>query len=213
MFNFHTHTQIKDAIINIDDKSLFPLKKRYYYSIGNHPWHNQFTINEIEKFLKNNPQIIAIGECGIDKIKQQLDVETQIEVLKKQIYLSEKFQLPVILHIVKGFNEIIKLKKEIKPKQPWIIHGFNAYKQTQALIDAEFYFSLGKALLTNNKLQHAIALIPLNRIFFETDDKDVEIEKIYTLVANLLNIKIEILIQQINKNLTSIFNGKLVRTS
>ena len=176
MFNLHTHTKSNNAIINIDDKTL--INDDLYYSAGIHPWYNYFSINNIEQLIKNKSNIIAIGECGIDKMKSQNSISKQIELLKAQINLSEQYQLPLILHIVKGFNEIIKLKKDLKPNQPWIIHGFNNYKQTKNLVDEGFYLSFGNALTVNKKLQNVFKDVPINHIFLETDDNAIEIEKI-----------------------------------
>jgi TatD DNase family protein len=213
MFNFHTHISQKNAIINIDDLSSIVIKEELYYSIGIHPWYNQLTINNVDNAINTYNRIIAIGECGIDKIKSPLDLDKQIEILKQQIKLSEKYQLPIILHIVKGFNEVIKLKKELKPKQPWVIHWFNNYKQTQTLINNGFYLSFGKSLINNVKIQDVFKNIPIEKVFFETDDDAIEIEKIYTFASELKKIELGNLIQQINNNLTTVFNGKLVRAS
>jgi TatD DNase family protein len=211
MFNFHTHINSKNAIINIDDLHGFDPQKNYYYSLGNHPWKTPYSLKEIELAINKISQIIAVGECGIDKLKSPLNLNEQVSVLKDQILLSEYHQLPLILHIVKGFNEIIKLKKEFKPTQTWIIHGFNNYKQTQPLLNAGFYLSFGPQLLTNLKLQQAYKTVPLDKIVFETDDTTISIEKIYTFAAQLKNIELLELNSEINKNLRLIFNGKLVR--
>jgi len=217
MFNFHTHNLQENAIINVDSIENLSIKNGYYYSLGIHPWFNKIRIEDIEKQIIQHQQIIAIGECGIDKIKSPLKLDEQIVILKQQIKLSEKYHLPLILHIVKGFNEIIKLKKDLQPKQAWIIHGFNNYKQTQALIDNGFYLSFGQSLLTNLKLQEVFKTTPLNKVFFETDDTvksdSYLIEKIYTFAAEIKKMALKDLTHQINKNLTTVFNGKLVRTS
>jgi len=211
MFNFHTHTNQNNAICNIDRLD-FKLNKNHYYSIGNHPWTNLFTSKSLNSFLIKNNQIIAIGECGIDKVKSNKNLVQQLKILKDQIILSEKFEIPLILHIVKSFNEIIKLKKDLNPKQKWIIHGFNNYKHTDILLENDFYLSFGTAILTNQKLQNQLKTIPLKYIFIETDDSNIEIEKLYTYVAKIKGISCLKLIKQINQNLTIITNGKLART-
>jgi TatD DNase family protein len=209
MFNFHTHTDQSNAIVNLESIPTQQLVGHHYYSFGNHPWQIQFTIEEIEQTILNNPQIIAIGECGIDKIKSNASVSEQAIFLKQQILLSERLELPLILHIVNGYNEIIKLKKELKPKQDWIIHGFNKYKQTKALLDNDFYLSFGEPLLHNPKLQAALISYPLHKIILETDDSDLSIEKMYNFVADLKKISVIDLIIQIKSNLKTITNGKL----
>lgn len=209
MFNFHTHTNQPNAIVNVDSISNIELTSQHYYSFGNHPWHIQFTAAEIEHFILNNPQVIAIGECGLDKLKSNKTIDEQITHLELQIELSERLQLPLILHIVNGYNEIIKLKKEHKPKQKWIIHGFNKYKQAKALTENNFYLSFGKALLHNLKLQDCFISYPIDKILLETDDSNFHIEKMYNFAANLKNETVNDLSLQIKNNITIITNGKL----
>ncbi len=208
MFNCHTHNVTQNAIVNIDGVSDFPLKKDVLYSIGNHPWYNQFSTHQIEQLLNKYPQIVAIGECGIDKVKHQLNIQQQIDILKTHIALSEKYQKPLILHVVKAFNEIIKLKKDINPKQAWIIHGFNSYKQTEPLIESGFYLSFGNTLLANQKLQFSFKNTPINYVFLETDDSKINIKKIYKFASHLKGINLSDFVTQIKKNRKVIFNIK-----
>lgn len=208
MFNFHTHTNQSNAIVNLDSIPTH-LESHHYYSFGNHPWHINFSIKEIEQTLIDHPTIIAIGECGIDKLKSNTSISEQIDHLTQQIRLSERLQLPIILHIVNGYNEIIKLKKEFNPKQTWVIHGFNKYKQTETLINNGFYLSFGESILYNSKLQMTFLNCPLNKIVLETDDSDITIEKMYNFVADLKKISVSDLTSQIKSNLKTITNGKL----
>jgi len=209
MFNFHTHTNQSNAIINIDSALTTILSPIHYYSFGNHPWHIQHTIHNIEKTIVNNPQIIAIGECGIDKLRSNKSLLEQIQHLKLQIELSERLELPLILHIVNGYNEIIKLKKEYNPKQKWVIHGFNKYKQIKSLKQNGFYLSFGESLLQNSLLQKSLINYPLTKILLETDDSVIPIEKMYNFVAELVKIDLHDLKKQIRQNINLITNGKL----
>lgn len=213
MFNFHTHIKSSDAIINIDSISKLKINPNLLYSIGNHPWSKKEPLDSLQEIINQNPQIIAIGECGIDKTQSQYPLELQIENLKKQIELSEQLKLPLILHIVKGYNEIIKLKKDFRPEQKWIIHGFNNYKQLNPLLKSGFYLSFGKSLLSNISLQNSFERTPTEKIFLETDDSLLEIEKLYNFAASLKKIERELLISTIRENLKIITNGKLVRAT
>lgn len=209
MFNFHTHQHTNNGIQNVDDITSIHKLSSKFLSIGNHPWRKAYSILQIEKSIKTYTNIISIGECGLDKTNSFYDIDKQINILKEQTILSEKLKLPLTLHIVKSFNELIKLKKEIKPTQKWIIHGFNTYKHSQVLIENGFYLSFGTTLLTNEKLQNEFRAVPLNKIFLETDDSDLKIEKIYTFASKLKLINDTQLSNQITKNLNTITNGKL----
>jgi len=208
--NIHTHNTVNSnatlAIVN-----QYPNSENYnsYFSIGIHPWYinKEKTTSELilieEKLLHKN--CLAIGECGLDKLIE-IDFNYQIEVFKQQIEISEKYKKPLILHCVKSFQEIIQLKKEMKPIQPWIIHGFNKNTQVaSSLIKNGFFLSFGKSLLKSIKLQEALASISLEKIFLETDDSTIVIEEIYKKTATIKGIELEKLKEIIYKNFNSIF--------
>jgi len=209
MFNFHTHSKDSNSIINIDSVHEIDIDENCFYSLGNHPWFEMESIDLMRKTIDHHPEIIALGECGLDKIKSLYSLEDQTLNLRAQIELSEELKLPLLLHIVRSHNEIIQLKKEIQPNQKWIIHGFNTYKQQELLLKSGFYLSYGKALLTNKKLQSAFIKTPQEKIFLETDDSELDIEKLYTFASALRKISTEQLITQIRKNLNTITNGRL----
>jgi TatD DNase family protein len=113
------------------------------------------------------------------------------------------------LHVVKGFNEIIKLKKNLTPIQNWVIHGFNNYKQVNELLNNGFYLSFGKSILKNTKLQQVFIDCPIQKIVLETDDSNITIKKMYNFAAQLKDVSVDELTQHIRQNLNNITNGKL----
>lgn len=157
-------------------------------SIGIHPWY--VTADDIEQqteWIKytaiNDKRVIAIGECGTDKLCNT-DMNIQNEAFCNCITLSEELKLPLIIHSVKTSNEIIRLRKSIRPKQPWIIHGFRR-KPEQALqyTSNGFYLSFGK--LYNAE---SIKIIPLDKLLFETDEYTGNITEIIRSAAETLDI-------------------------
>ena len=108
----------------------------------------------------------------------------QNEAFCNCITLSEELKLPLIIHSVKTSNEIIRLRKSIRPKQPWIIHGFRG-KPEQALqyTSNGFYLSFGK--LYNAE---SIKIIPLDKLLFETDEYTGNITEIIRSAAETLDI-------------------------
>lgn len=207
MFDIHTHTIKKSAICQWQSGQ--PLLEHIQYSVGIHPWDMTPELNTVKTLLQTQKNIVAIGECGIDKLKSTATLEQQIDIFKKQVELSEQYTKPLILHIVRGFNELIQLKKELNPKQAWIVHGFNKYKLTHSLIQNGLYLSIGSAILSNKGLQNELKNIPLNKLFFETDDSHISIEKISTFASQQLQIPIEKLEQEVLTNLKQISNGQL----
>lgn len=176
----------------------------YFYSLGIHPWFiNEIHLEQDIKYLRKYAplsEVKAIGECGLDKLCQT-NFELQKKVFIEQITISEKIEKPLIIHCVKSFNELITLKKDLKPHQTWIIHGFRGKpEQAKQLILHNFFLSFGP-------LYHPDTLkeTPLNKIFFETDDSNEDISSVYKKAAETLIIPEEKLVRQIRNNVGSVF--------
>ncbi len=208
--DIHTHNlSNQDDVFKIEN--CFPNSTEFKnsFSIGIHPWYiSNEKIEEELSFIDKQLQLdncFALGECGLDKLTET-DFELQIDVFKKQVTLSEKHKKSLIIHCVKSFQEIIQLKKELKPKQPWIIHGFNKNTQVAlSLINNGIFLSFGKSLLLSEKTQDTFSKIPLDKIFFETDDDEINIKDIYQKAAMIKELETEKLKEIIYQNFNSIF--------
>jgi TatD DNase family protein len=150
-------------------------------------------------------ECFALGECGLDK-RIEIPLALQIEVFEKQIALAEKYQKPLVLHLVAAFDELIEIKKRLKITVPIIIHGFSKNEQVaKQLIYNGFYLSFGKYLLRNPDLETVFKSVPNDRFFLETDTIEETLEEVYILAAKYKNIKIEDLIEILNVNFNTVF--------
>jgi TatD DNase family protein len=146
-----------------------------------------------------------LGECGLDKVAET-DFELQKSVFRKQLALSEKYKKPVIIHCVKAFQEIIELKKELKPTQIWILHGFQKNVQVvESLLKNGIIVSFGAAVIHHKKLQNVVSQTLIASILLETDASEVCIQDVYQKVAALKNLEVEVLQQKIAQNFKRIF--------
>lgn len=207
-FDFHTHNKAskEKAIINIfHNEDIIPNKS---LSCGIHPWYYNenykkeiYTINNLAK----SKQIIAIGETGFDPVSPT-NIELQKTIFIEHIKISETYNLPLTIHCVKYFHILKDLKKEFKPKQAWIIHSFNSKPEIlQDLQRQGFYFSFSNTIFQIQKKAETIfSYVKAERFFLETDDSELNIENIYLATSKLLNLDIEILKNQIIKNLKDI---------
>ncbi|MBR5455665.1 MAG: TatD family hydrolase [Bacteroidaceae bacterium] len=168
-------------------------------SVGIHPWEisenweRQFM--EIER-MAAECNVIAIGECGIDNIKSTANIDTQTEVFKAHALLAEKGGKPLIIHCVKSLDRIIALHRDIKPIQPWIIHGFRGKpQQALQLVNAGLHISLGEHF--NLKSAEAI---PVGRLFVESDESQLPINRIYAAIAEAKKMPVEELAVSVMRN-------------
>jgi TatD DNase family protein len=212
--NFHTHyiNNSKDVIsilnINLGNNEKWS-KDIKACSIGIHPW-NIDTKNivqhffELEDFTKES-NVIAVGEVGLDKsIETPLILQTK--VLEQQIEIANYYNKPIIIHCVRAYSELIALKKKMKPHVPLIIHGFNKNLNVlDDLLKNDFYISLGAALLQSNSYAAtAIKRIPREKLFLETDSKEVLIQGVYLAAVDILDIDLNILKKTLFENLSNI---------
>jgi TatD DNase family protein len=213
--NFHTHqapssateTGIYNLLIQeIDDTKIADNQR---VSAGVHPWYAHPTQWRVQlaqvAALALRPQVVAIGECGLDKLIGP-SLEVQLPLFEAQVQLAQSLQKPVVVHCVKAFNELLSWKKCSHVTVPMVLHGFNNKPEVAAqLLQHGFYVSLGAALLReDSNAQKALKIIPLERLFLENDAQQTPIQNIYAKAATLLNIEIEVLTDQIWRNFANI---------
>ena len=121
-----------------------------FYSVGLHPYNVgkvdiEDAINKV-RLATENPNVFAIGEIGLDKSIES-PLELQMQVFETQVEIAEYYDLPVILHVVRAFNEMVEFMKVHKPVVPMIIHGYNGSAQmAKTLVKAGFLLSFGEAI-------------------------------------------------------------------
>lgn len=210
--DFHTHGYKPDKsiqLLNCFAQDLPVHDDWNLYSVGIHPWHlESVEINDCLQAMEqamNFSNVIALGECGIDRA---IDTEVvwQEYYFKKQAEMARKYSKPLIIHCVRAYPEVIRMKKEVTSALPWIIHGFRGNEHTAAsLIKHGFYISVGGKLLDDPKKRKAFAMIPLDRLLLETDDAHESINRVYEQAARILNLQVEDLQERILANFNEIF--------
>lgn len=210
--DIHTHNPSKEeGVLNIHNVYLYGDElPKSYFSVGLHPWHINKTDFDVDaKFSEffTGKNILAIGEIGLDK-NVDVPLSEQGNLLHKQLIVAEQNNLPVILHVVKAFNEIIEIKTKWCYSQPWIIHGFNKkIDLAKQLLDKGFYLSFGASVMNEkNKSSEVLRGVDISKIFLETDDqKEYGIKEIYKRVSEVKEIPLEVLKGQIEKNFKTVF--------
>jgi TatD DNase family protein len=186
--NIHSHS-FDENNLTIFQGKIGLLDK--WFSLGIHPWdadNSRLSQNFIDHLNLSN--CLALGEVGLDKIKGP-NLKTQIQVFEEQIELSEKLKLPVIIHCVKAWNELKIIKRQLKPTQPWIFHGFSKTTILEEVITEGLFVSFGEAIVRNFKLMDASTNVPSENLFLETDDSNISIETIYGEFAKAKQITLQ----------------------
>jgi len=208
--NIHGHRQANNiqewVMMNLMAKDYPPDDiENGYYSVGFHPYNvgkvdEVDTINKV-KLSTENLNVFAIGEVGLDK-SIEAPMEDQMRIFKSQIAIAEFADLPVILHVVRAFNEIVEFMKVHQPVVPMIIHGYNGSPQmAKTLIKAGFLLSFGEAIAKDHsRIVESLVEVPVEKLFLETDEGDLDIREIYHFAAEVKGISMDHLRIQIFEN-------------
>jgi TatD DNase family protein len=214
--DIHTH-QVpaglgKLFILNrFPENHLVELPPGGFYSVGLHPWFignetaYRHQLSQVEELISRD-EVIAVGECGLDKFCKT-DFQLQLDVFLRQCEMAEAVNKPLIIHSVKAGNDIFHLKRKLKPKVPWILHGYSGNELiTKQMLQQDFYYSFGGALLDEKSpVRNSLKSIPLERIFFETDEELLPVGALYEFAATWLGMKKEKLAEKIEWNFRQVF--------
>lgn len=162
---------------------------------GIHPWDAEKGLE-----LPDFAQCDIIGETGLD-LSCGVDLERQKELFYLHLEQAEKLCKPVVLHVVRSFEQVIKILANYRLKGV-VFHGFIGSKQ-QAVeaLKRGYYLSFGERLQSSPRTREAIAATPLDRIFAETDDNALlNVATIYDAIAEIKGIAREQLAEAIEKN-------------
>lgn len=214
--NIHGHRQADNieewVMMNLMAKDFPPEDiENGYYSVGFHPYNvgkadEKETLGRVRKAVEH-PRVLAIGEIGLDK-SIEADLEQQMRIFEKQVEIAEAAKLPVILHVVRSFNEIITFMKTHQPQLPMIIHGYNGGVQmAESLVEAGFLISFGQAITgEHSKIIEALQVVPLEKMFLETDEGDMDIRELYQFAADTKGVSLDLLRMQIFENARTYLN-------
>ncbi len=202
MFNLHTHIPKANALYSA--ATLTP----YRQSLGIPPYQKFLPYLKNLSSLESLPSnILAIGECGLDR-RSDIPFTQQQAIFQQQIKLAHNFHLPLIIHAVSSYNDVLHELKKYHFHSAVVFHGYTGNRQqTQALLKYNnIYLSYGHRLLHSTKVQASLQITPLNRLFLETDTHPHSLLCIlYHFAANTLQISCKKLIMQVEDNKRTLF--------
>lgn len=149
--------------------------KGVYATVGIHPHNasqlNQSVLNLLRK-LSEKPEVMAIGEIGLDYYRNLSPKEAQKEAFEAQLFLAEEQGLPVVIHDREAHTEILEMLSKFTGKIDGVMHCFSgSIEMAEQCINSGFYISFaGPVTFPNSRrLQEIAKSTDLNRILLETD--------------------------------------------
>ena len=159
------------------------------YCLGIHPLYvpqaSEADLATLDAHLsqhRDDPRLVAVGEIGLDYFVPQLTQsplrEKQEHYYRAQLKLARKYDLPVVLHVRRSADILLKHLRDFAAIKPWhgIAHAFNGSAvQAQEFIKLGFKLGFGGALTFERALQlRSLATsLPLSALVLETDAPDI----------------------------------------
>lgn len=165
------------------------------YALGIHPLYTpaatEADLLELEAQLvhrRTDPRLVAVGEIGLDYFVAGLDPAKQEYFYRAQLKIARRLGLPVILHVRKSADRLLKSLRELAPSEGWkgIAHAFNgSVEQANAFVALGFTLGFGGAVTFDRALQlrRLATTLPLSALVLETDAPDIPPHWLYRTQA------------------------------
>ena len=152
------------------------------YTLGIHPLYIQRAkesdLQVLQEAIEANledSRFVGIGEIGLDYFVEGLDPQRQDFFFQGQLDLAQQFQLPVVLHVRRSQDAILKALRQ-RTIPGGIAHAFNgSFQQAEQFIGMNFKLGFGGAATYTRALQirRLLKELPLDSIVTETDSPDI----------------------------------------
>ncbi|MDO5693894.1 MAG: TatD family hydrolase [Pseudomonadota bacterium] len=156
------------------------------YALGIHPMYVERAaedalarLDEVLTAHAADPRLVAVGEIGLDYFVPELAAgllrERQEHFFREQLKLARRHGLPVILHVRRSVDQVLKGLREIAVPSG-IAHAFNGSRQqADMFLDMGFKLGFGGAVTYEraSRLRALVAGLPAAAIVMETDAPDI----------------------------------------
>jgi len=153
---------------------------RIYAAVGVHP--NSATVweNISLEFLKQmaaHPKVVAIGEIGLDYYRERAPHNLQKQVLRAQLRLAERLNLPVVIHTRNASSDDRSCMAETleilaESQVSGVLHSFSGnLSEAERTVELGFFIGITGPVTFKNatELRQVVSKVPLDRLLIETD--------------------------------------------
>jgi len=150
--------------------------KLTHATAGVHPHHarecDETTIPAL-RVLARNPQVVAIGECGLDFNRNYSPHPDQKKWFAAQVELACELRKPLFLHSRDAKEKFIEVIRQFKSLPPAVAHCFTGDRaELHAYLDLGLYIGITGWICDERRGAHLLELvreIPADRLMLETD--------------------------------------------
>lgn len=222
-----------EAVVNIGAdlasvETTLQLTKLYphiYGAAGIHPSSTAELDEESFRWLSTvaqDPQIVAVGEIGLDYYWEEPAHDIQIKWFERQLELAREVKRPVVIHSREAAKDTLDIMKHHRAEEiGGVIHCFSYGKEmAREYIEMGFYLGIGGVVTFDNskKLKEVVSYVPLERIVLETDapymapnpnrgkrNSSLNLTYVAETIAELKGVTAEEVIRETNRNAKQLY--------
>ena len=178
------HAGVTRQIVPAIALSSFPkLRDLCRAEVGLHPAYGLHPTFLAEHLLEHLAELadwiarerpVAIGECGLDFYIEGLDRDLQRVYLDRQLELAREFDLPVILHARRAFDDVAAAIRRVGGLRG-VVHSFSgSEEQARQFWKLGFHLGIGGPVTYERarRLRGIVAAMPIEWLLLETDSPD-----------------------------------------
>jgi TatD DNase family protein len=147
-----------------------------YATAGVHPHDSRNctddTIVQLRE-LARSPQVVAIGECGLDFNRDYSPRPEQEKWFAAQVALAEELQMPLFLHQRDAHRRFCEILATVKRRPPAVLHCFTGSEaELKTCLDLGLYIGITGWICDERRGTHLRDLVhhvPSDRLMIETD--------------------------------------------
>ena len=146
-----------------------------FAGVGTHP-HDAAThsaeVEEAYRVMAREPEVVAIGEFGLDYFRMLTPRDIQREVFCAHLRLARECNLPCIIHVRDSHEDVVELLRAHGQGLRGVFHCFSGtVAQAAECLEFEGFLLSFAGPLTKqgNELPEVARQAPLSRILVETD--------------------------------------------
>ena len=215
------------------NKLALELSSKYdfiYPTVGLHPtnledYSDNFFVY-LENLIKERKDIVGIGECGLDYYWDTSKKELQKKVFLKQIELSIKYNLPLIIHSRDAIGDTLEVLKSVGKPIKGVMHGYSgSLEMAREFIKLGLKIGIGGVLTFKNakNVKEVVKELDLSNFVLETDcpyltptpyrgkrNASYYIPLIANEMASIKGISVKEVEEATTNNANELFGGRLI---
>ncbi|HEB67068.1 MAG TPA: TatD family deoxyribonuclease [Gammaproteobacteria bacterium] len=196
-------------------------------SVGVHPNEHEGKDPDVETLVKlaADPEVVAIGETGLDYFRSEGDLEWQRDRFRRHIAAAKRTGKPLIIHMREATEDTLRiLREEGADEVGGVMHCFvEDWDTAKAAMDLDFHISFSGIVTFNSAraLQEVARKLPAERMLVETDspylapvpnrgkpNQPAWVRHVAEFIAELRNAPLEQVAEVTTENYFRLFGGR-----